>query len=128
MRDDLHYMGLLDVSECLRRRELSSVEVTQALLERIERLNPKLHAILWLLADSALAQAGKADREIASGFWRGPLHGVPIGVKDVLWTKGIPTSAGMASRKDFQYPEDATSIKRLYDAGAVLLAKLAMTE
>lgn len=128
MRDDLHYMGLLEVSERIRRRELSSVAVTEALLKRIERHESKLNSILLLLADSALAQARKADKEIAAGFWRGPLHGVAVGVKDNLWTKDSPTSSGMAIRKHHRFDEDATVIKRLAAAGAVLLAKLHMTE
>src|SRR5262245_52142482 len=117
VREDLHYLGLGEVSSLIRQRKISSVSVTEALLARIERHESKLNCILRLLADSALSQARKADREIAAGFWRGPLHGIPLGVKDVLWTKGIPTSAGMASRMDFEYPEDATVISRLSAAG-----------
>jgi amidase len=128
MREDLHYLGLLDVSERIRRRELTSEAVTQALLTRIERYEPRLKSILMLLADRALEQARRADAEIASGLWRGPLHGVPVGVKDLLWMEGLPTTAGMEIMKDFRPTTDATVVRRLKAAGAVLIAKLHMTE
>lgn len=124
----IHYLGLSEVSERIRTRKLTSLEVTELLIARIEKLNPQINGVLRLLSDTARAQAVQADREIDAGFWRGPLHGVPIGLKDVIWTKGLPTSSGMASRLDFEYPEDATLIEKVRDAGAVLLAKLHMTE
>jgi amidase len=128
MTSDVHYLGLLEVSEAIRRRELSAERVTRSLLERIDRLEGGLNSIMMLLADSALAQARAADAEIASGLWRGPLHGVPIGIKDLLWTKDLPTTAGMEIHKDFRPGEDATVVRRLKRAGAVLIAKLHMTE
>jgi amidase len=128
MTTDLHYLGLLEVSERIRRRELTSEAVTRALLERIERFEGRLNSILLLLAECALAEARRADAEIAAGFWRGPLHGVPIGVKDLLWMEGLPTTGGMEILKDFRPTTDATVVKRLRRAGAVLIAKLHMTE
>jgi amidase len=128
MTSDIHYLGLLEVSERIRRRELSSEAVTRALLDRIERHEAGLKSIMMLLADSALEQARLADAEIASGLWRGPLHGVPIGIKDLLWTEGLATTAGMEIMKDFRPGVDATVVKRLKRAGAVLIAKLHMTE
>jgi amidase len=128
VRDDVHYLGLLEVSEKIRSGELSSQAVTEALLARIERHEPRLRSIVMLQADTAIEQARRADAEIASGFWRGPLHGVPIGVKDLLWTRGLPTTAGMEVLKDFRPPEDATVVDRLKRAGAVMIAKLHMTE
>jgi amidase len=128
MTEDLPYLSLLDVSDRLHRRECTSVEVTGALLTRIERLDPQLRAVQFLLKDTALEQARQADRELDAGFWRGPLHGVPIGFKDNLWTKDGPTSCGMASRVNNQHDDDATAVKRLKEAGAVLLAKLVLTE
>jgi len=125
---ELHYLGLLEVSELIRRREVSSVEVTEALLARIGQHEPSLNSILLLLADQALEQARQADAEITAGHWRGPLHGVPIGLKDLHWTKGLPTTAGMDILKDFRPAEDATVVTRLKQAGAVILAKLHMTE
>lgn len=125
---NIHDLSLLDVSERIRRRELSSAEVTLALLDRIARLDGQLHSCLLVMADSALAQARAADAEIAAGNWRGPLHGVPIGIKDLLWTKGLPTTCGMELNRDFCPLEDATVVERLRQAGAVLIAKLHMTE
>jgi len=125
---EIHYLGLLDVSERIRRRELTSEAVTQALLERIDQHELSLNSILMLLADSALEQARKADAEIEAGLWRGPLHGVPIGIKDLLWTRGLPTTAGTEILRDFRPTEDATVVTRLKHAGAVLIAKLHMAE
>jgi amidase len=126
--DDIAYLGLLEVSGRIDRRELSSEAVTRALLERIERLDGRLHSFQMVLADAALAQAKTADDEIAKGLWRGPLHGVPIGVKDLLHTKGLPTMAGMELLSDFRPTEDATVVARLKRAGAVIIGKLHMTE
>jgi amidase len=125
---DLHYLGLIEVSERIRRREISSVEVTEALLARIARHEPRLNAILMLLAEQAIEQARTADAEIAAGQWRGPLHGVPLGIKDLHWTEGLPTTGGMELLRDFRPTVDATVVARLKRAGAVILAKLHMTE
>ncbi len=125
---ELHYLSLLEVSDLIRRREVSSREVTQALLARIERLEPQLNSVLMLLADQALEAAQQADAEIARGQWRGPLHGVPLGIKDLHWTKGLPTTGGMELLGDFRPKEDASVVARLKRAGAVILAKLHMTE
>jgi amidase len=128
MTGELHYLGLLDVSERIRRRELTSEVVVSALLKRIQQHDPRLNSILMLLGDTALEAARAADAEIAAGFWRGPLHGVPIGIKDLLWMQGLPTTGGMAIMKDFRPGEDATVVKRLKQAGAVPIAKLHTTE
>lgn len=125
---EVHYLSLLEVSERIRRRELTSEVVTEALLARIAQLDGCLNSILTLMASSALAQARQADAEIDAGQWRGPLHGVPIGVKDTVWTREAPTTAGMEIWRDFEPPEDATIIQRLKQAGAVLIAKLHTTE
>ena len=127
-RDGLHYLSLVEISERIRRRQLTSQEVTQALLDRIGRLDQTLHSFITVLPDAALADAGCADRELAAGNWRGPLHGVPLGVKDVLCTQGVPTTAGMPLLREFRPAEDAEVIKRLRRAGAVLLGKLHMSE
>jgi amidase len=128
MTGELHYLGLLDVSERIRRRELTSEAVVSALLERIRIHDRRLNSVLMLLDDRALENARRADSEIAAGFWRGPLHGVPIGIKDLLWMEGLPTTGGMEIMKDFRPDEDATVVKRLKQAGAVLIAKLHTTE
>ena len=125
---ELHYLSLIEVSERIRRREVSSADVTEALLARIERHEPRLKSILMLLADQALQQARQADAEIARGQWRGPLHGVPLGIKDLHWTQGLPTTGGMELLKDFRPAQDATVVARLKRAGAVIIAKLHMTE
>ncbi|TAL03501.1 MAG: amidase [Rhodospirillaceae bacterium] len=128
MTGAIHNLSLLDISARIRRGEVTSEAVTRALLDRIARHDNRLNSILMLLADTALKDARQADAEIASGFWRGPLHGVPIGIKDIFWTEGLPTTAGMEIMKDFRPNADATVVKRLKRAGAVLIAKLHMTE
>ena len=128
MTDDLHYLDLSALSLLLRTRRLSPVEVTRAMLTRIEALDGALHSYAVVTADVALDQARQAEVEIGGGNWRGPLHGVPLAVKDLCFTKGIPTAAGMAIRADFRPGFDATVVERLRRAGAVLLGKLQMTE
>lgn len=124
----IHYDSLLSVSDRIRRGELTSAAVTAELLGRIARYDGRLHSALMVLAEAAMEQARQADAEIAAGQWRGPLHGVPLGVKDLLWTKGLPTTGGMELLRDFRPEEDATVVARLKQAGAVIVAKLHMTE
>ncbi|MSQ10882.1 MAG: hypothetical protein EXR52_07780 [Dehalococcoidia bacterium] len=119
---------LTEQAEALRTRGISAVELTQAYLQRIERLNPKVLAYITVSSDLALAQARAADAEIASGCYRGPLHGVPVGVKDQLFTKGLRTTGGSALLRDFLPDYDATVITKLQQAGAVLLGKQNMEE
>ncbi|MFA4085146.1 amidase [Mycobacteroides salmoniphilum] len=123
-----YFASLLDISDALQARQFSSVELTHAMLDRIDRLQPSLHAYVTVTADLALAQAARADREIAQGVSRGPLHGVPLAVKDLCRTNGIATTAGMPIYAYYLPAYDATVVSRLKDAGAVLLGKLAMTE
>jgi len=122
------YMGLVEAGRAIAARKLSSVELTTAMLERIAALDPKLHAYATVTADLALRQAKAADAEIAAGRARGPLHGVPIAVKDLCYSKGIPTGAGMAIHRDFRPDHDATVVIKLAEAGAVSLGKLQLTE
>lgn len=124
----LHYLGLIEVADLIRRRTVTSEEVTRDLLARIERHEGRLNSIALLLADSAIEEARRADAEIAAGYFRGRLHGVPIGVKDLLWSEGLPTAAGTKVLADFRPPADATVVRRLKQAGAVIIAKLQMTE
>lgn len=126
--NDLPYLSLIDVGRLVQSRTLSSVEVTQALLARIARLDGRLGSYATLTPEQALAAAAEADREIGQGILRGPLHGVPVAVKDLCHTQGIRTAAGMTIYKDFIPERDATVITRLKAAGAVLLGKLQMTE
>jgi amidase len=126
--DDLCYADLVEVGHRVQAKRLSSVEVTQAVLDRIARLDGRLKSYATLTPDLALAQAKQADAEIGRGTIRSRLHGVPIAVKDLCHTKGIPTAAGMAIHKDYRPDRDATVVARLREAGAVLLGKLQMTE
>jgi amidase len=124
----LHYETILDVSDALRERRLSPVELARAMLDRIATLDPSLHAYALVTPDLALEQARQAEAEIGRGNYRGRLHGVPIAVKDLCYTAGIPTAAGMTVHAGFQPDHDATVVRRLADAGAVLLGKLQLTE
>lgn len=125
---DLAYMSLVEVAKLLEQRALSPVELTRQLLDRIDRVDPKLHSYRTILADSALAQARRAEAEIAHGEYRGLLHGVPIAVKDLVYTAGIPTFCGSTLMEGWLPAYDATVMRRLDAAGAVLVGKLHMTE
>jgi amidase len=126
--DVLHYLDIGALGLLIRNRSVSSREVTQALLDRIAALDGDLHAYALVLADAARAQADAADSEIAAGGWRGPLHGVPIAVKDLFDVEGVPTRAGMRLRSQPVATRDATVVRRLRDAGAVLIGKPELTE
>jgi len=126
--DVLHYLDIGALGLLIRNRSVSSREVTQALLDRIAALDGDLHAYALVLADAARAQADAADSEIAAGGWRGPLHGVPIAVKDLFDIEGVPTRAGMRLRSQPVATRDATVVRRLRDAGAVLIGKPELTE
>jgi amidase len=128
MTADLHYSGLVDVGRKIQARELSPLEATKAMLERIEKLDGKLKSFAYVMADSALAAAAAAEQEITSGKIKGPLHGVPVAVKDLCWVKGAPAAHGMTIHRDFRPTEDATVVARLKDAGAIILGKLQQTE
>jgi amidase len=125
---ELAWRSLAQTSEDLAARKISSPELTKAMLERIDRLDGRLRSYLTVTADVAMAQAAAAEREIAAGRRRGPLHGIPIALKDLCFTKGIATSAGMAIHRGFVPDYDATVTARLASAGSVLLGKLHMTE
>ena len=122
------FQTIMGLSRAFGAGDASPVEVTHAALERIERLDSRLHAFVTLDAEGSLAQAEQAEAEIARGAARGPLHGVPIALKDLYFTKSMPTTAGMAILADWRSGYDATVVERLAAAGAVLLGKLAMTE
>ena len=128
MSSDLHYLSLDEVARRLKARKVSSVEATTALLDRIEALDPKLKAYATVTRDRALADAKARDAETAAGRSRGPLHGVPIAVKDLCNTEGVPTAGGMAIHRNNVPVKDATVVARLKQAGAVILGKLQMTE
>jgi aspartyl-tRNA(Asn)/glutamyl-tRNA(Gln) amidotransferase subunit A len=120
--------SIAEAAEQIRRQEISPVELLRACLERIDRLNPTLNAFITVTADSALIEAREAEREIRSGKWRGPLHGIPIGLKDLIDTAGIKTTAASAVFRDRVPTEDAEVVKKLKAAGAVLIGKQNLQE
>jgi amidase len=126
--NDLHYLGLIEVGQKIHTKELSPVEVTKAMLGRIEQLDGKLKSYACVMADTALADAAAAEKEVGSGKIRGPLHAVPVAVKDLCWVKGAPAAHGMTIHRDFRPAEDATVVARLKEAGAIILGKLQQTE
>ncbi len=125
---DLCYLTLHELATRIRSKEVSPVEATETLLERIERLNPKLNAYITVMTDQALAEARAAADEIASGRYRGPLHGVPIGVKDLCATKDVRTTAGSKILAEWVPDEDATVVRKLREAGAVIVGKTHLHE
>lgn len=125
---DLHMATIRDISYHIARKDLSPVEITEAILARIDAIDTSLGSYITVLAESALRSAHAAEQEIQQGHYRGPLHGIPIAVKDLVWTKGITTTCASSILKDYIPTEDATIIKRFQDSGAVLLGKLNMHE
>lgn len=125
---DLAFASLTVIGGKLRSGELSSVELTRFFLDRLEKHGSKYNCVVTITRELALKEAAKADQELKSGRDRGPLHGIPYGGKDPLATKGIPTTWGCASYKDRVIDHDATVVKKLREAGAVLAAKLSMVE
>ncbi len=126
--DAICFLTLSQLSAMLRGREVTSAEATRAVLDRIHKLNPSLRTYLTVLDDSALRQAEAADKEIAAGRWRGPLHGVPVAIKDLCWTRGVPTTCASKVLRDWRPDSNATVVDRFEAAGAVLLGKLHLTE
>jgi aspartyl-tRNA(Asn)/glutamyl-tRNA(Gln) amidotransferase subunit A len=125
---DVSQLGLSEASQLVRSKRVSPVELTHECLSRIERLNPKLNAFITVTADSALAAARQAEAEIQHDRWRGPLHGIPIALKDVVDTAGVRTTAASGLFKDRIPTQDAEIVRRLKAAGAVLLGKLNLHE
>ena len=115
--------SILEVTEQLKKRAVSPVELTRDCLARTEKLNSTLNAFITITADSAMSQARQAEDEIQHGRWRGPLHGVPLALKDIIDTAGVRTTSASALFKDRIPREDAEVVRRLKDAGAVLLGK-----
>jgi aspartyl-tRNA(Asn)/glutamyl-tRNA(Gln) amidotransferase subunit A len=126
--EDVLYLSVHELSAQIRARKISPLALTNAYLERMTRLGPKLGAVATLTPELALAQASQAEKEIAAGRTRGPLHGIPCGVKDLLATRGIRTTWGAPPFKDQMFDYDATVVRKLREAGAILVAKLAMIE
>ncbi|HEU4401398.1 MAG TPA: amidase [Candidatus Polarisedimenticolia bacterium] len=126
--EEILYKPVGELSTLVRARRLSPVELTRACLRRIDVLDPELHAFVTVTRDLALEQARQAESEIARGRDRGPLHGIPFGAKDLLATRGIRTTWGAKPYENRTFDHDAAVIRRLREAGAILLGKLAMIE
>jgi Asp-tRNA(Asn)/Glu-tRNA(Gln) amidotransferase A subunit family amidase len=124
--EDLAFASVAELASLLRARKITSLALTQMYLARLKRYDSKLHFVITLTEDRALAQARAADAEIASGKYRGPLHGIPWGAKDLLAVKGYPTTWGAGGYEHQSFDEDATVVQRLDAAGAVLLAKFTL--
>ena len=124
----LHYQTITEIASLIQSKQLSPVELTSAILERIEALDGNLKSYATLMADSALASARTAEQEIAAGRYRGGLHGVPIAVKDLCFTIGVATMGGARVLRDFVPDFDGTVVRKLNAAGAVILGKLNLTE
>lgn len=124
--EELAFCTVTQLAELIRTRQVSSAQLTEMYLERLRTIGEKLLCVVTLTADLARRQAAEADREIAAGQYRGPLHGIPYGIKDLFATKGIPTTWGAEPFRDQVIDEDATVVTRLREAGAVLVAKLSM--
>jgi Asp-tRNA(Asn)/Glu-tRNA(Gln) amidotransferase A subunit family amidase len=124
--EEVAFFTAAQLGELIRTRRLSPVELTRMYLARLKRYGPKLHCVITLMEESAMKQAEQAEREIKSGKYRGPLHGVPWGAKDLFATKGTPTTWGAEPYREQMIDVDATVVERLRKAGAVLLAKLSM--
>jgi aspartyl-tRNA(Asn)/glutamyl-tRNA(Gln) amidotransferase subunit A len=125
---ELHWLGAAEAARAIAARELSPLELTTALLERIGRLDPKLNVFIRLDADAALAAARAAEAEIAAGHPRGPLHGVPVGIKDIIDVAGLPTTCHSKILIDNIANADAVCVARLRGAGAIVLGKLSTHE
>ncbi len=124
----LHYLSLQEIGRRIASKQLSPVVVTERMLARIGRLDSRLHSYATVMATQALADARAAEQEIVAGRYRGPLHGVPVAVKDLCYTKGVPTMGGTPVLKNFVPDVDGTVVAKLRSAGAVILGKLNLTE
>jgi len=121
-------MSLAEVASLVESRQLSPITLTRMMLARIESLDSHLCSYATVMAEQALEAAKRAEEEVQSGFYRGPLHGIPIAIKDLIYTQGVPTMAGSGALADFIPDYDATVVNRLADAGAILLGKLNLSE
>src|SRR5439155_19898501 len=126
--DELAFLPVTELSELVRRKRVTSVQLTQMYLARLKKYDPVLRCVITLTEDRAFTQAHAADEEIRRGRYRGPLHGIPWGAKDLLAVRGYKTTWGAGPYKDQVIDTDATVVQRLDEAGAVLVAKLTLCE
>jgi Asp-tRNA(Asn)/Glu-tRNA(Gln) amidotransferase A subunit family amidase len=124
--EELCFLSVMELGELVRRKKVSSVNLTEMYLTRLKRYDPLLHFVVTLTEERAMAHAREADADLAKGKYRGPLHGLPWGAKDLLAVKGYPTTWGAGGFEHQQFDEDATVVQRLDAAGAVLVAKLTL--
>ena len=121
--DPIYYQEATTLAELIRNKEISSVEVVQAHLDRIAEVNPRINGIVTLMGEQALISAALADKAVSKGDSLGPLHGVPFSIKDAIDTAGIPTKRGSKIFEDFVPEKDATAVTRMKDAGGIPLLK-----
>ncbi len=126
MKNDYYYSSVSELSKLIREQTIPPVEIVESCLGRIAELNPKLNAFITVLADQALEQAKRAESEIKAGNWRGPLHGIPVGIKDFYDTAGIRTTAGFEHFKDRIPAQDAVGVLKFRKAGAIIIGKMNM--
>ena len=124
----MHYRSLSETARLLQTKVISPVELTQHMLDRIAAVDSNLNSYVTVMPDRTMADARRAEAEIQSGRYRGPLHGIPIGVKDLCYTRGVATAAGTKIFSGFVPDFDATVVTRLQDAGAVILGKQTLCE
>ena len=127
-KQSLHYLTLTEVAALIKSKKISSEELTQLMLDRIAAIDGKLNSYITIMSEDALVTARALDKELAEGKYRGPLHGVPIGVKDLLYTTNAPTTASHSFNSNFIATYNATVVDKLNNAGAVILGKLNLTE
>ena len=128
INSDIPFLSATDLGHLIKSKELSPVDVVTAYLERIQELNPKLNAYITVSGELALEQAKQSETDISNGNYLGPLHGVPVAVKDQIHSAGILTSDASKIRSDFVPRENATVLENLNKSGAILLGKLNMSE
>src|SRR2546425_559446 len=126
--EDTLFATVRELGNRIRKGELSPVALTEAYLDRLDKIGPKLGAVVTVTRELALQEARAAEKEIRAGKYRGPLHGIPYGAKDLLATRGIPTTWGAEPYRKQVFDYDGTVIRKLREAGAILCAKLAMVE
>src|SRR5690606_21674081 len=121
---DLPFATMTELGEAYRSRKLSPVEVTKVMLERIEKLDSRLHSYVTVTPEIALEQAKKAEADLAAGKDRGPMHGIPVGLKDLCETKGVPTTWGTKILRNYVPDADGTVVRNLQEAGSIMLGKV----
>jgi aspartyl-tRNA(Asn)/glutamyl-tRNA(Gln) amidotransferase subunit A len=126
LSEPLYYLSIGELSELLRAKGTSPVAITNACLARINTLNPKLNAFVTILDDQAREQAREAEVEIQAGGWRGPLHGIPVGIKDFYDTANVRTTAAFEKFKNWVPKQDAAGVSKLKEAGAIVVGKMNM--